>query len=66
MGKEKKNFPLTLLASQTLLSNEEVASHDMLGLKRTSLIKHECSSSVDFGFKVSVNHNTASIGRKKK
>lgn len=48
-------------ASQTLtvLSNEDVARRDMLGLKRTSVIKAECSSSVVFGFKESVFHNTA-------
>lgn len=37
----------------------------MLGLKRTSVISDECSSSVVFGFKVSVNHNTACIFKSK-
>jgi len=56
-------LPLTLSASQTLtvLSKEEVARRGMLGLKRTSVIIKECSSSVDFGFKASVNHKTAYI-----
>lgn len=61
---QKRNIAvLTLSASQTLtvLSNEDVARRGMLGLKRTSVIKDECSSSVVFGFKVSAYHNTACI-----
>lgn len=52
---------LTLSASQTLtvLSKEDVASLAMLGLKRTSVMSDECSSSVVFCFKVSVYHKTA-------
>jgi hypothetical protein len=54
---------LTFSASQTLtvLSNEDVARRGMLGLKRTSVIIDECSSSELFGFKESVYHNTACI-----
>lgn len=54
---------LTLSASQTLtvLSKEDVARRGMLGLKRTSVINAECSSSVDFGFRESACHNTACI-----
>lgn len=53
----------TLSASQTLtvLSNEDVARRGMLGLKRTSVIKFECSSSEVFDFNVSVYHKTACI-----
>ena len=52
---------LTLSASQTLtvLSAEDVASLNALGLKRTSVIHCECSSSVDFTVKESVHHNVA-------
>lgn len=52
---------LTLSGSQTLtvLSAEDVASLDMLGLKRTSVIPWECSSSVDFIANDSAHHNTA-------
>ena len=66
MSKRKEKCPLTLSASQTLtvLSNEDVARRDMLGLKRTSVIKLECSSSVDFGFKVSVYHIKACVAKK--
>lgn len=51
----------TFSVSQTLtvLSAEDVASLDRLGLKRTSVIHWVCSSSVDFTVKDSVHHNTA-------
>lgn len=54
-------YQLTLSASQTLtlLSKDDVARRAMLGLKRTSVISDECSSSVVFGFKLSVYHKTA-------
>ena len=65
MNKHKTMCPLTLSASQTLtvLSNEDVARRGMLGLKRTSVIKAECSSRFVFDFKVSVYHNTACTGK---
>jgi hypothetical protein len=61
--KRKKLSQLTLSASQTrtVLSKDDVARRGMLGLKRTSVINDECSSSVVFGFKESVYHNTACI-----
>lgn len=54
---------LTLSTSQTLtvLSNEDVARRGMLGLKRTSVIKDECSSRVAFCFRESVYHKTTCI-----
>jgi len=50
-----------LSTSQTLtvLSNEDVARRGMLGLKRTSVIKDECSSRVALCLRVSVYHKTA-------
>lgn len=68
INKRKGKCPLTLSASHTLtvLSNEDVARRDMLGLNRTSVIKHECSSRVDFGFKVSAYHITACVAGGKK
>lgn len=58
---KKENCPLTLSASQTLtvLSKDEVARRNMLGLKRTSVISLACSSRVVFGDKESANHSTA-------
>lgn len=60
--KQKIN-QLTLSTSQTLtvLSYEDVARRGMLGLKRTSVIKDECSSRVAFCFRESVNHKTDCI-----
>ena len=50
----------TLSASQTLtvLSKEDVARRDMLGLNLTSVIRNECSSNEDLGFSGSVPHKT--------
>lgn len=63
MENQKERAELTLSASQTrtVLSNEDVARRGMIGLKRTSVIRDECSSIVAFGFNVSVYHNTAWI-----
>jgi hypothetical protein len=60
--KHERNL-LTLSTSQTLtvLSNEDVARRGMLGLKRTSVIKDECSSRTAFCFSESVYHITACI-----
>jgi hypothetical protein len=49
----------TLSASQTrtVLSKEDVARRDMLGLNLTSVIRNACSSSEDLGFRTgSVHH----------
>lgn len=59
---------LTLSTSQTrtVLSYEDVARRGMLGLKRTSVIKDECSSRVAFCFRESVYHKTACIMKQRK
>jgi hypothetical protein len=70
VGKKKEGKPgliitLTLAASQTLtvLSNEEVARHGVLGLKRTSVMSREWSSSIDFCFRLSAFHRKTCIAR---
>jgi len=61
-----KHYELTLSTSHTLtvLSIEDVARRGMLGLKRTSVTRKECSSRVAFWFRESVNHKTACIMKK--
>ena len=59
----KRRDELTPSASQTLtvLSNEAVARRGMLGLKRTQIIKEECSPKIAFGLNVSTSHKTVCI-----
>jgi hypothetical protein len=48
---------LSASQTRTVLSKEDVASRDMLGLNRTSVINAECSSNEDVGFRAgSVHH----------
>lgn len=57
----KKAGSLTLSTSQTLtvLSPEDVAIFNVLGLKQTSVIHCECSSSVNLAVKDFVHHTVA-------